>query len=88
VNPLIVAHGKTLILVAAVCLSSFPPHPPAQTDRIRLEAILKRSEEYFRRLDKAALDFVCLEEVRETSRYYASDKDGYLHDYQFNRSAS
>ncbi|MCJ7586429.1 MAG: hypothetical protein MUQ00_00770 [Candidatus Aminicenantes bacterium] len=77
--------GKVFILVAAVCVSSLrlTPHPPA--DQPRLAAILKKSEDYCRRLDGAALDFVCLEEVTEMSRYFSPHTDVYLYDYQFIR---
>ena len=73
------------ILIAGLCLSSVWPGAPEQADQTRLSAILKKSEEYCRRLEKAALDFVCQEEVKEASRYYASQTDVYRYDYQFNR---
>jgi hypothetical protein len=77
--------GKVFILAAAVCVSSLrlTPHPHA--DQPRLAAILKKSEDYCRRLDRAALDFVCLEEVTEFSRYWSPHTDVYLYDYQFIR---
>jgi hypothetical protein len=46
---------------------------------------LAKSAEYCRRLDRAALDFICLEEVTEFSRYYTPHTDVYLYDYQFIR---
>lgn len=55
--------------------------------RTRLAAILKKSEDYCRRLDKAALDFVCLEEVTESSRHFTPRTDIYLYDYQFVRKS-
>jgi hypothetical protein len=73
------------ILIAALCLCSVLPAAPKQADPAKLAAILKRSEEYCRRLEKAALDFVCQEEVKEASRYYASQTDVYRYDYQFSR---
>jgi hypothetical protein len=73
------------ILIAALCLCSAQPAAPGQTDPGKLAAILKKSEEYCRRLEKAALDFVCQEEVKEASRYYASQTDVYRYDYQFSR---
>jgi hypothetical protein len=36
-----------------------------QDNQVRLAAILRKSKDYCRRLEKAALDFVCLEEVSE-----------------------
>jgi hypothetical protein len=51
----------------------------------RLAAVLKRAEIYCRRLDQAALDFVCLEEVTEMTRHFTPKTDVYLYDYQFIR---
>jgi len=56
-----------------------------QKDSSRLAAILKKSAEYCHRLDRAALDFVCLEEVTEMTRFYTPHTDVYLYDYQFIR---
>ena len=77
--------GKIFILIAGLCLSFVQPDAQEQAERARLAAILQKSEEYCRRLEKAVLDFVCLEEVTEASRYYASDSDDYRFDYQFDR---
>jgi hypothetical protein len=51
----------------------------------RLAAVLKKSEQYCQKLDQAALDFVCLEEVTEMTRHYTPRTDIYLYDYQFIR---
>jgi len=56
-----------------------------QEASLRLAAILKKSGEYCQRLDRAALDFVCLEEVTEMTRHYTPQTDVYLYDYQFVR---
>lgn len=56
-----------------------------QADPSRLAVILKKSQEYCQRLDRAALDFVCLEEVTEMTRHYTPQTDVYLYDYQFIR---
>jgi hypothetical protein len=56
-----------------------------QTDSARLAAVLKKAETYCRRLDRAALDFVCLEEVTEMTRHFTPKTDVYLYDYQFIR---
>lgn len=56
-----------------------------EQDSSRLAAILKKSAEYCRRLDNAALDFVCLEDVAEMTRRYTPRTDVYLYDYQFIR---
>jgi len=61
----------TWILTSAVFLSCFPQNHSAQknsleqADQLRLAAILRKSSEYCRKLERAALDFVCLEEVIE-----------------------
>ena len=39
--------------------------PPARTDQSRLASVLKGGREYCRRLETAALNFVCLEEASE-----------------------
>ncbi len=83
--------GRTRILVFAVAaLSCFlgaaragRQEPP---DRSRLEALLKRAEAYCRRLDKAALDFICLEEVTELTVRFTPVTNVYLYDYQFVRT--
>jgi hypothetical protein len=77
--------GKIIILLAAMFMSSTQQTAPGQTDQLRLAALLKKSADYCQRLDKAALDFVCLEEVTELSRYYTPQTDVYLYDYQFIR---
>ena len=56
-----------------------------QADTSRLAAILKKSAQYCQTLDNVALDFVCLEEVTEMTRYYTPHTDIYLYDYQFIR---
>ena len=77
--------GKLSVLVAMMFISPVLPGFQDQADPVRLAAILKKSEEYCRRLEKAALDFICLEEVKEFSRYYTPHTDIYLYDYQFIR---
>lgn len=77
--------GKIFILIAAIWFSSAQPYTQEQPDRLRLATILKKSEEYCRRLEQAALDFVCFEEVRELSRYFTLKTNVYLYDYQFIR---
>jgi len=77
--------GGILFLLAVMGLSSARQTPQVQTDQERLAAILKKSEEYCRRLDSAALDFVCLEEVTERTRFTSMETDVYLYDYQFVR---
>jgi outer membrane lipoprotein-sorting protein len=79
--------GKALVLAGAVSVSSVLLTPQEQAGQERLAGILKKSAEYCRRLDKAALDFVCLEEVTETSRHYTLATDVYLYDYQFIRKS-
>jgi len=46
-------------------LSILAQDVPAQADQTKMRQILKKSREYCRRLDKVALDFVCVEEVSE-----------------------
>jgi hypothetical protein len=77
--------GKILILIAALWAVLIQPAGQERTDRARLDAILKKSAEYCRRLEKAALDYVCLEEVTEESIRFTRKTDVYLYDYQFVR---
>jgi outer membrane lipoprotein-sorting protein len=72
-------------LIAVMGLSSAQQELQGQADRTRLAAILKKSEDYCRRLENAALDFVCLEEVTESSRHYSLETNVYVYDYQFIR---
>ncbi len=83
---------RRLALVLAVIsgISAFAqttatqPQAPKARDE-RLATVLKRSAEYCRRLAGAALDFVCMEEVKETTAQLTPDTDTYLYDYQFVR---
>jgi len=73
------------LIVAAVCLSPALLGPQEKPAEARLAAVLKKAAEYCRRLDKAALDFACFEEVKETTHFYTASTDIYLYDYQFVR---
>lgn len=77
--------AKAFILIAAMFLSSALPKSQEQADPARLAAVLKKSADYCRRLDQAALDFICFEEVTEFSRHSTPHTDIYLYDYQFIR---
>ena len=66
-------------------ISPIPLNTQSQADSERLAAILKKAEKYCQRLDRAALDFVCLEEVTEMTRHFTPKTDVYLYDYQFIR---
>lgn len=82
--------GAIWILTSVIFLPCFAQNHSArkisqeQADRLRLTAILRKSSEYCRKLERAALDFVCLEEVierfdrtREASkRYMLTDSTG------------
>lgn len=54
----------------------------------RLAALLAKAAAYCQRLDRAALDFVCLEEVAETTFNLSPDTNVYLYDYQFVRKGA
>lgn len=56
-----------------------------QESSARLAAVLKKAETYCQRMDRAALDFVCLEEVTEMTRHFTPKTNVYLYDYQFIR---
>ncbi|MGD1009506.1 MAG: hypothetical protein ABR951_05075 [Candidatus Aminicenantales bacterium] len=72
-------------LIVAIGFFSAQQYPGSQPDGSRLAAILKKAEGYCRRLENAALDFVCLEEVTERTRHFTPTTDVYLYDYQYVR---
>jgi len=74
-------------LMAAMCLLPGLSKSQDRSDQARLAAVLKKAADYCRRLDNAALDFVCMEEVTETSHNLSPNTDVYLYDYQFIRKA-
>jgi hypothetical protein len=78
--------GKLLALVALLCVSNPQQMPLLQTNPQRLAEVLKRSAEYCRRLESAALDFVCVEEVTERSAKFTPTTHVYLYDYQLIRT--
>jgi hypothetical protein len=71
--------------ILALSFSSSPLIPQEPTGQARLAAILERSAYYCRRLDRAALDFVCFEEVSEMANRHTRHFDVFLYDYQFVR---
>lgn len=77
--------GGIFFLIALMGFSSVRQNPQGQADPARLAAILKKSEDYCRKLENAALDFVCLEQVTELTRHFSLKTDVYLYDYQFIR---
>jgi len=78
---------RVILLIATIILSSDPAIPQNPTDQAKMATILRKSAAYCQRLDKAALDFVCLEEVTETSFNLSPSTDVYLYDYQLIRKA-
>ncbi len=62
-----------------------PQNTQNQASAARLAEVLEKAEMYCHRLDRAALDFICLEEVTEMTRHYTPRTDIYLYDYQFVR---
>ena len=83
-------HPATYFLgVSAFVLTSLWPGGQSRqsepADSPRLSAVLKKAAEYCRKLDRAALDFICLEEVTEMTRSFTPHTDVTLYDYQFIR---
>ena len=76
---------KAFVLFAALGIVPLGSSAQQPADQARLAAILKRSAEYCRRLEQAALDFVCFEEVTEETVHFSRDIKIYLYDYQFIR---
>jgi len=84
--------NKRRVIEAAVLIAAFvllldvgAARSQSNSSQVDLAAVLKKAAEYCRRLDKAALDFTCLEEVKETTHFYTPSTDIYLYDYQFVR---
>jgi len=74
-----------LVLAVASCLSAIGQTVAEKPQADRLAAVLKKSAEYCQRLGGAALDFVCLEEVKELTARFTPETRVYLYDYQFVR---
>src|SRR5512135_1406133 len=79
------AFGLALALAVTSVLSEAGQAPAEKTQGDRLAAVLKRSAEYCQRLGGAALDFVCMEEVREETARLTPETKTFLYDYQFIR---
>lgn len=73
------------LAIAAVGLSPAVLGHQDRPDDARLVKILEKAASYCWRLDKAALDFICLEEVSEMADRYRRNFDVFLYDYQFVR---
>jgi hypothetical protein len=58
--------GLTLASVFLLVGLAGQETPPPKPDMFQLGLVLKSAREYCRRLERAALDFICLEEVSET----------------------
>jgi len=84
-GPALLFLGGIIIMSLTAFLPGRQAQRPDQTDSSRLAAVLKKSAEYCRRLDRAALDFICLEEVSEMTRSFTPHTELYLYDYQFIR---
>ena len=75
-----------LLPLAAMALSAADSgQTPNRNDADRLATMLERAANYCRKLDRAALDFVCLEEVTEMADRHTRQTDVFLYDYQFIR---
>ena len=78
--------GRSILaLTAVVSVASAGPVSRGQADRTELAMVLKKAAAYCQRLEGAALDFVCQEEVKELSAHFTPSVDVYLYDYQFVR---
>jgi hypothetical protein len=75
----------SILLWATLTVILLPLPSQESAEGARLAVILNKSADYCQKLDRAALDFVCLEEVTETTRHYTPRTDIYLYDYQFLR---
>ncbi|MBP1769603.1 MAG: hypothetical protein H6P96_221 [Candidatus Aminicenantes bacterium] len=73
------------VSLAIIGVSPALPGPQEPSDQARLATILEKAAHYCWRLDRAALDFVCLEEVSEMKDRHLRHFDVFLYDYQFVR---
>lgn len=74
-----------LIFLTALALVGAPSSAQAPADAGRLAAVLSKAAAYCQKLEAAALDFVCIEEVKETSYNLSPSTNVYIYDYQFVR---
>ena len=81
-------NPRTVLALATFVLAAVPLRPWGRSDPARLAALLAKAAAYCQRLDRAALDFVCLEEVTETTFNLSPDTNVYLYDYQFVRKGA
>jgi len=69
------AFFLTIVILVSAALSQTQTVPAQDADAVRLRQILEKTSDYCRKLENAVLDFVCLEEVRETIREESVEKD-------------
>jgi len=67
------------LLLTAIFMSPDRPHaqtaPDRAVDETKLTQILQKTADYCRKLENAVLDFVCLEEVKETINYEVVERE-------------
>ena len=76
---------KAIVLAALLGLAWAAPELRGQAGRATLPAVLKKAAAYCQRLEGAALDFVCQDEVKELTTRFTPSVDLYLYDYQYVR---
>jgi hypothetical protein len=79
------ARWKLFLLIAFLGLSPVLPASQDQIGSERLGKILEKAAFYCRKMDRAALDFVCFEEVTEMTNRHTERNEVFLYDYQFVR---
>ena len=80
-----VVHPAVLLAFLALAATPGQSRAQAQADPERLATLLERAANYCRKLDRAALDFICFEEVKELADRHLRRFDTFLYDYQFVR---
>jgi hypothetical protein len=80
-----VLRGLPVILAVIFSVFAGAQTPAEKLQADRLAVVLKRSAAYCQRLGGAALDFVCMEEVKEHTARFTPETRIYLYDYQFVR---
>ncbi len=77
--------GKSLVLALVLALGPRSGDSQTTGDRTALTDVLRKAEAYCLRLENAALDFICLEDVTELYSRFTPTTDVYLYDYQYVR---
>lgn len=83
--PVKVRGARPLVMILALAIGFVRVGGQGEDNRADVANILKKAEAYCQRLENAALDFICFEEVTELYSHYTPAVDVYVFDYQYVR---